>query len=359
MHHVIASFTRTRLAPSPTGSLHLGHARTFLITWWLARGMGAQVVLRLEDLDSKRAKPESVRLTYKDLRWLGMDWDAGPPEAGDSNPSATVSPDGDGEYVQSRRRASYEAALDRLWQERAIYPCTCSRAEIAASVVQSVGAPQEGDAQVRYPGTCRPNGKAALLGAGTPTASRGQAERMQAECGKPVCWRFHVPEDVVSFDDAVHGPQRWAVHADSGDFPVTRFDGTPAYQLAVVVDDAAMGIDMVIRGDDLLSSTPRQLLIYRALGLPEPQFVHLPLVVGPDGKRLAKRHGESRIAQFREQGVTARHIVGWVAWRSGQIDRPREMDARELLGKFDLARLPRERVVLTPADLAWLRSRGG
>jgi glutamyl-tRNA synthetase len=183
------------------------------------------------------------------------------------------------------------------------------------------------------------------------------ARRLHEECGKSVCWRFQVPEEMVSFEDGVHGPQSWAVHVDSGDFPVTRFDGTPAYQLAVVADDSAMGIDVVIRGDDLLSSTPRQLLIYRALGLPEPRFVHLPLVVGPDGKRLAKRHGESRISQFREQGVTARHIVGWVAWRSGQIDSLREMDARELLGRFDLARLPRDRVVLTPQDLAWLAPR--
>jgi glutamyl-tRNA synthetase len=371
------SFTRTRLAPSPTGSLHLGHARTFLITWWLARGAGAEVILRLEDLDTRRAKPESVRQTYEDLRWLGMDWDAGPSDAGGrqpeiSNLKSQISNlksdergllDHDGEYVQSRRRAIYDAALDRLWQSRAIYPCSCSRAEIAASVAQSVAAPQEGDIQIRYPGTCRPTPAPTAAGISHdsspgPEITRTRqdaAERLHREFGKPVCWRFHVPEEVVSFDDAVHGPQHWAVHADSGDFPVTRFDGTAAYQLAVVVDDAAMGIDVVIRGDDLLSSTPRQLLIYRALGLPEPRFLHVPLVVGPDGKRLAKRHGESRIAQFREQGVTAQHIVGWVAWRSGQIDRPREMDARELVGKFDLARLPRDRVVLTPEDLAWLR----
>ncbi len=358
MHPANVPFTRTRLAPSPTGSLHLGHARTFLITWWLARGAGAQVILRMEDLDTKRAKPQSVRQTYEDLRWLGMDWDAGPADACRRGSSSANPSDCDDEYVQSRRRAFYETALDRLWQSRAIYPCTCSRAEIVASVAQSVGAPQEGDTEVRYPGTCRPRG-AGILPAGhgkPPNRPRKEAaERLHEECGKPVCWRFHVPEEIVSFDDAVHGSQHWAVHADSGDFPVTRFDGTPAYQLAVVVDDAAMGIDAVIRGDDLLSSTPRQLLIYRALGLREPRFVHVPLVVGPDGKRLAKRHGESRIAQFREQGVRAEHIVGWVAWRSGQIDQPREMDARELVGRFDLDRLPRERVVLTPEDLAWLR----
>lgn len=360
------SFTRTRLAPSPTGYLHLGHARTFLITWWLARGAGAEIILRMEDLDANRAKAESVQQTYDDLRWLGMDWDAGPPEAGKLLESATRSRD---EYVQSRRRDLYEQTLDTLWDRRAIYPCTCSRAEIAASVSQSVGAPQEGDVHVRYPGTCRPRAeRLAKLAMVEPadrvlndSASQNHctrktvAERVNHETGKPVCWRFHVPEEAVTFQDAVFGHQCWQVHADSGDFPVTRFDGTPAYQLAVVADDAAMGVDCVIRGDDLLSSTPRQLLLYRALGLPGPRFLHLPLVVGLDGKRLAKRHGESRIAQFRDRGVSAQAIVGWVAWRSGQIDRPRPMDARELVGKFDLARLPRERVILTEADLACLR----
>jgi len=361
------TFKRTRLAPSPTGSLHLGHARTFLITWWLARTVGAEVILRMEDLDARRAKPESVQLTYDDLRWLGLDWDAGPAEASGERPGAT-SPTGnerygraqagaargDGdrladEYVQSRRRALYEEALDYLWRDGVIYPCTCSRAEIAAAVGQSAGAPQEGDVQVRYPGTCRPIRRHAAASRQAAAAHLRQTSR------KPVCWRFHVPEVVVEFEDAVYGRQAWRVHEDSGDFPVTRFDDTPAYQLAVVVDDAAMGVDCVIRGDDLLSSTPRQILLYRALGRDLPKFAHVPLVVGLDGRRLAKRHGESRIAQFREAGVPASKIVGWVAWQSGQLDRPREMEARELVGRFDLSRLSRQRVVLTAADLAWLR----
>jgi glutamyl-tRNA synthetase len=242
----------------------------------------------------------------------------------------------------------YEEALDRLWRDGAIYPCTCSRAEIAAAVGQSAGAPQEGDVQVRYPGTCRPVRKHVA------PSRQAAAECLRDISGKPVCWRFHVPEVVVDFEDAVHGRQAWQVHEDSGDFPLTRFDDTPAYQLAVVVDDAAMGVDCVIRGDDLLGSTPRQILLYEAMGLPVPRFAHVPLVVGLDGRRLAKRHGESRIAQFREAGVPAAKIVGWVAWQSGQLDQPREMDARELMGRFDLSRLSRERVILTAADLAWL-----
>lgn len=355
------AFGCTRLAPSPTGSLHLGHAQTFLITWWLARAAGARVIFRMEDLDGRRAKPQSVQLTYDDLRWLGIDWDAGPPQSMSGIARDTNSPDSrpdDTEYVQSRRRAFYEAALDRLWQLRRIYPCTCSRAEVAASVAESAGAPQEGDVQTRYPGTCRPGSPATDLPFAADPTRHGRAKveaRLRAESGKPVCWRFHVPEETIRFEDAVHGPQQWQVHADSGDFPVTRFDGTPAYQLAVVVDDAAMGVDCVIRGDDLLSSTPRQILIYRAMGLGVPRFVHTPLVVGLDGKRIAKRHGESRIAQFRNQGVTPERIVGWVAWRTGQIDEPREIAARDFISRFDLARLPPGRVVMTQADLSWLR----
>lgn len=350
------SWTCTRLAPSPTGSLHLGHARTFLITWWMARQAGARILLRLEDLDARRAKPESVQRTYDDLRWLGMDWDAGPPDAGPavSGPAIAVPATTSDrhlaadEYVQSRRRQHYECVLDQLWQDGAIYACTCSRADIAASVAQSAGAPQEGDVEVRYPGTCR------AFARREGSTRDALAEFVRRESGKPVCWRFQVPEEQVAFDDGFHGPQLWEVHADSGDFPVTRFDGTPAYQLAVVADDAAMGVDCVIRGDDLLSSTPRQILLYRAMGWSVPRFVHVPLVVGADGRRLAKRHGESRIAQFREMGVACERVVGWAAWRSGQSEVPREMRAEELVGRFDLARLPREPLVLGREDLEWL-----
>ena len=328
------AITRTRLAPSPTGALHLGHARTFLITWWLARQAGAQVIMRMEDLDAGRAKPEAVQQAYDDLHWLGMDWDAGPGDAGERGAAPAE------EYVQSRRRPLYEAALERLVQGGQIYPCTCTRADIAAAVALAAGAPHESDAHVRYPGTCRGH-----------YATRAEAEAT----GKSACWRLTVPVGPVRFDDLIAGPQSFDVAQDAGDFPLTRFDGTPAYQLACVVDDAAMAMDCVIRGDDLLSSTPRQILLYRALGLPVPAFAHVPLVIGPDGTRLAKRHGESRIAQFRERGVAPEKVVGWVAWRSGQIAAPRPMRAADLVGHFDLDRLPRQRIVLAPDDLAWLQ----
>jgi glutamyl-tRNA synthetase len=331
----ILSFERTRLAPSPTGALHLGHARTFLITWCLARQARAEIVMRMEDLDATRAKPESVRQAYDDLRWLGIDWDEGP-----FCRKPTANATDDAQYVQSNRRALYDTTLDLLAKIGAIYPCVCTRADIAQTVAASIAAPHESDALIRYPGTCR-DLFADLSDALTKT-------------GKPACWRLRVPEGAVTFDDAIAGPQCFDVAAEVGDFPLSRFDGTPAYQLACVVDDAAMAIDCVIRGDDLLSSTPRQILLYRAMGLAPPQFAHVPLVVGPDGKRLAKRHGESRIAQFRADGVPSEKIVGWVAWRSGQIAAPQAMTADELLAAFDIRKLPRHRIMLTEADLAWL-----
>ena len=182
----------------------------------------------------------------------------------------------------------------------------------------------------------------------------GVEAQIFGKTGKKVCWRLRVEPGVVEFDDEVAGPQRLDVAGEVGDFPLTRFDGTPAYQLACVVDDHAMGIDLVMRGDDLLSSTPRQILLYRALGWSPPRFAHVPLVIGADGKRLAKRHGESRIAQFREQGVPPEKVVGWAAWRSGQMDALREISAGEVLERFQLGRLPRERIILGEKDLQWL-----
>jgi glutamyl-tRNA synthetase len=291
--------------------------------------------MRMEDLDAGRAKAESVQQAYDDLRWLGMDWEAWREED---------------EVVQSRRLHHYAAALERLWQLDRVYPCTCRRADIAAAVAAVASAPHETDAQLRYPGTC-----ARVTRSQHPGQSAVQvAAVLHADTGKEVCWRLRVPAGQTRFDDALAGPQAFDVAAEAGDFPLTRFDGTPAYQLACVVDDHAMEIDLVVRGDDLLSSTPRQMLVYEALGWPAPRFAHVPLVIGADGRRLAKRHGESRIAQFRTAGVSPECVVGWAAWRSGQLAAPGEISAREMIAAFDVGRLPRERIVLEARDLAWL-----
>jgi glutamyl-tRNA synthetase len=332
-------FHATRLAPSPTGALHLGHARTFLLTWWLARQAGARIFMRMEDLDAGRAKPESIQQAYDDLRWLGIDWD----------PYPQSSPPG-GEVVQSQRLPLYVAALETLWQKRAIYPCTCTRADIAAAVAASASAPHETDPAPRYPGSCAAADPAALR----HLPARDVPAALLARTGKPACWRLRVPPGPIAFDDLIAGPQSLDVQATSGDFPLTRFDGAPAYQLACVVDDHDMAIDLVLRGDDLLPSTPRQLALYRALGYRPPRFAHAPLVVGADGKRLAKRHGESRIAQFRAAGARPDQIVGWAAWRSGQLPSPVPTSAAALIPAFTLAHLPKKRIILTPEDLALL-----
>jgi glutamyl-tRNA synthetase len=335
------SFAATRLAPSPTGALHLGHARTFLITWWLARQAGAKIYMRMDDIDAGRAKPEAVAQAYADLRWLGMDWD-------DYSTRANAVK----EVVQSQRLAVYAEAIERLRIADLIYRCTCRRADILAAVAGSASAPHEGvggEKVVRYPGTCAAHSHWRDRSVKENLRSAEEAMR------KDFCWRLRVPDGMVRFEDLIAGQQEFDVAAETGDFPLTRFDGTPAYQLACVVDDHSMGIDLVIRGDDLLASTPRQILVYQALHLKSvPRFAHVPLVVGADGKRLAKRHGESRIAQFREAGVSAERVVGWVAWRSGQVEKPEEMSAREMVERFDLGRLPRERVVLEREDLGWL-----
>jgi len=250
-----------RLAPSPTGALHLGNARTFLWAWLSARSQRGRILMRIEDLDTPRVKPGVVQKLLDDLRWLGLDWD--------------------GDVVtQSARRDFYDARLADLRPN--LYPCGCRRADIAAA--QS--APNEGDSELRYPATCRDRAPAT-----------------------PVAWRLRVPPGTVDFDDLVHGAQSFDVERTVGDFVVAKADGWPAYQLAVVLDDIAMGVTEVVRGDDLLPSTARQLLIYRLLGATPPRTGHAPLVVGPDGRRLAKRHGESRLAELRDKGVAPDRIV--------------------------------------------------
>jgi len=291
-----------RLAPSPTGRLHVGHARSFLLAWWSVRQRGGRVLLRMEDLDRDRVKPGMAAAVLEDLAWLGLDWD--------------------GEVVnQSSRADAYGAALERLTAGGYLYPCVCTRKEI--SEAQSAPHAELGGA---YPGTCA--GRFASI------------DEARATTGREAALRFRVPAGRRVVEDAFAGQYGEDLTRTVGDFPVTRRDGEPAYQLAVVVDDAAQGVSEVLRGDDLLSSTLRQELLQEALGLPQPTWVHVPLVVDRDGKRLAKRADDLALAALRASGVAPGEVVRWAALSAGLEDNG-PAPAAGYVEAFDLARLPR------------------
>lgn len=311
----------TRLAPSPTGALHLGNARSFLINWALAKQNGWRVVLRIEDLDGPRIKDQADTLAIDLLGWLGMDWDDGP-------------------YYQANDLAPYHAALSRLMEQGLIYPCTCTRKDIQ----EAQSAPHDDGHELRYPGTCRPTSDNERLTDGGELLK----ESRQA-------WRVIVPDEAVHFVDRLHGPQDVDVYGQVGDFIVASKAGLPAYQLAVVIDDARQGVTQVVRGDDLIRSTGRQLLLYRLLGLgPVPAYTHLPLVLGDDGRRLAKRHGDTRLDHYRELGVPAERIIGLMAYWSSLTAKRVEMAASAFTEGFNLDRLGRDPVTFTKEDEAWL-----
>lgn len=304
----MSTATTGRLAPSPTGAQHVGNARTYLVAWLASRARGGAVRLRIEDIDSPRVKPGAAEQATADLRWLGLDWD------GDA-------------VVQTARLPLYETALDVLKRAELVYPCTCTRADIASAA----SAPHAGD-EPTYPGTC---------------AHRNAADALPLQQdGRPFAWRFRVTEG-MPFTDLFAGEVRIDLKHAGGDFVVWKASRTPAYQLAVVVDDAAMGITEVVRGDDLIPSTPRQLLLYRALGLTAPRFAHIPLVVGEDGRRLAKRHGDTRLSALREAGVSPEALVGLLAWSCGWLARAEPVAPRDLLPCFRLASIPPTPFVLT------------
>jgi len=315
---------RGRYAPSPTGELHLGNASTALLAWLSNRAQGGTFVMRVEDLDQNRSRDELADQALSDLEWLGLDWDEGPDCGGSYRP-----------YSQWSRREGYERAFESLKRAGYLYPCFCTRRDIAAAA----SAPQDPGELRRYPGTCR-----------KIPADEAEVRSVRSERH---AWRFRVDEEASPvFDDRVW--RRWGEGRKApGDFVVYRADGVPAYQLAVVVDDAAMAIDEVVRGDDLLSSTPAQLLLYAALGLRAPVFGHVPLLLGTDGARLSKRHRGITLRELREAGHGPQAIVGKLAEVLGLRPDSAPVDASDLVSGFDLSGVaPAERgYVVDPA--AW------
>lgn len=277
---------RGRLAPSPTGFLHLGHARTFWTAQERASEQGGPLILRNEDLDRQRCKPEFVTAMLEDLRWFGFDWQEGPDVGGPHAP-----------YTQSERMPHYRAAFDKLRAAGFLFPCTCSRQD----VLRASQAPHQGEDEPVYPGTCRK--AVSSFGFGVSGSFSGVPDpKPQTPNAKP-SWRFRVPEGrVLTFTDGHCGPQAFVAGKDFGDFVVWRNDDLPAYHLACAVDDAAMGITEVVRGADLLGSTARQLLLYEALGLTAPAFFHCPLMTDERGVRLAKRHDALSLRTLRQRG---------------------------------------------------------
>jgi glutamyl/glutaminyl-tRNA synthetase len=279
---------RGRLAPSPTGFLHLGHARTFWSAQKRARAQKGILILRNEDLDFARCKPEFVSAMLEDLHWFGFEWQEGPECGGPFAP-----------YSQSERMEQYRAAFEQLRSSGFVYPCTCSRQD----VLRALQAPHIGEEEPIYPGTCRPKGDAK-----TREISAGANSSIKAH------YRFQVPDgEVIAFHDENFGPQQFIAGKDFGDFVVWRHDGIPSYQLAVVIDDAAMQITEVVRGEDLLLSTARQILLYRAFGLEPPNFFHCALMKDETGQRLAKRHDALALRTLRTRGYNPENLrKDWV-----------------------------------------------
>ena len=296
------SVLRGRFAPSPSGRMHLGNLWAALLAWLAARSQGGQVVLRLEDLDPDRCTPAWCSQVMRDYQWLGLTWDNEP-------------------VYQSRRTELYREAFAQLEERGLIYPCYCTRAErLAAS------APHRSDGTAVYDGRCR---------------RLSPAQRRELSQTRRPAWRIAVPEETVSFTDLLQGPVSQNLALECGDFILRRSDGVYAYQLAVVVDDAGMGVTQVVRGSDLLDSTPRQLWLQGQLGLPRPAYGHIPLLLAPGGRRLAKRDRDQELGALQEK-YTAQELVGRLACLAGLIPEPAPMTPEALIPLFSWSKLPKE-----------------
>ncbi len=319
---------RVRMAPSPTGKLHVGGARTALYNWAFARSCGGTFILRIEDTDPERSTEENTRVILDGLRWLGLDWDEGPEVGGASGP-----------YFQTQRMNTYSEALERMKQNGAVYPCFCTKETLDAKRAEAEANKSE---YTGYDRTCR------------NIAADEAAARIAA--GEPYVWRLRVPDDhpPIEFDDAVYGHMNFPLEV-MDDMIVMRSDGTPTYNFAVVCDDANMGITHVIRGDDHLSNTPRQILIYEALGYPVPTFAHLPMILGSDGKKLSKRHGAASIKEFADEGYLPDAMVNYLALLGWSLDGETTIiDRATLCSSFSLDRVNKKDAVFDEEKLSWM-----
>ena len=321
---------RVRFAPSPTGKLHIGGARTAIYNWAFARANGGTFILRIDDTDPTRSTEENTQIILRAMRWLGLDWDEGPDVGGPCAP-----------YAQTERLDLYKQAAQKLWDEGHAYPCFCTKEQLEAD---RKAAQERKDPFQGYQRRCR-------------SLTREEAQA-RIDAGEPYVLRIKVPEDRgdVVIEDAVHG--RVAFDAkELDDFVIFRSDGTPTYNFATVVDDAAMGITHVIRGDDHLSNTPRQVMVYEALGAPVPVFAHISMILGADGKKLSKRHGATSVEEYRDAGYLSDAFVNYLALLGWSLDGETTVIPRDVLAsKFSLDRISKNPATFDPKKLDWMNA---
>lgn len=319
---------RVRFAPSPTGRLHIGGARTAIFNWAFARAMGGTFILRIEDTDPERSTEENVQVILNAMKWLGLEWDEGPEVGGEAGP-----------YFQMQRMDTYAAALETLKKRGAVYPCFCTREELDA---KRAAAEEAEGGYAGYDRTCRNLDSTEV--------------RRRIDAGEPHVWRLKVPlkHGPIEFDDAVYGYVSFPADV-MDDMILVRTDGSPTYNFAVVCDDANMGITHVIRGDDHLSNTPRQILIYEALGAQTPTFAHLSMILGPDGKKLSKRHGATSVEEYRDRGFLSDAMVNFLALLGWSLDgETTVMSRQEICRNFNLDRITKKDAIFDEAKLAWM-----
>ncbi|MCD8316621.1 MAG: glutamate--tRNA ligase, partial [Eggerthellaceae bacterium] len=319
---------RVRFAPSPTGKLHIGGARTAIYNWAFARSSGGDFILRIEDTDPTRSTEENTRIILRAMKWLGLDWDEGPETGGDFGP-----------YFQTQRTDTYQKALDYLLEHDCAYPCFCTKEELDE---KRKAAEKEQGGYAGYDGTCR------CL---TP-----EEAQKRIDAGEPCVWRIKVPKDhgPVEFEDAVYGHMSFPIDV-MDDMILKRSDGTFTYNFAVVCDDINMDITHVIRGDDHLSNTPRQVLVYEALGAGVPMFAHLPMILGQDGQKLSKRHGATSVEEYKEEGYLPEALVNYLALLGWSLDGETTIIPPKTLCKdFTLERISKKHAIFDPQKLDWM-----